>query len=1544
VPRPFLSGLRDRLLLLVFLAVLPAFALTWYAGAENRQRRRDVVASDTVVLARILANDQERIIDGTRQILSELAQEPEAQAGDPRRLRTVFVVLKKINPGYSSFALLDASGNVVVALPAAEGPVNFSDRPWFQRAVTTKGFAVGDFQVGQLSGKRVIVGAQAVLDVEGRVVSVLAAGVDVTWLNQVAATAQLPPGAALFLVDRNGVVLARYPETAGVLGQGLGERGLLPVMRGAAEGTFEIAGDDGESRIYAFTALRGPVETGLRLAVGIPRDVAYGPMDKQRTRNLIALALAMVLTLGAASFAAERFVLRRVKSLIDATRRLAAGDVAARTRMPYDHGELSDLARAFDEMASALHAREEERAAAEQELRHSEERFRAFMDNSPALAVIRTPAGEAVYANAAFERGFGLAPGAWKGRGPEAFWDADTATRFRDEDARVVDAGAVRQSVGPVTLAGGATRHWLSVAFPVTSSDGQRLAGSMALDLTEWREAQEALARAERRHTQLFDQAWDAVVVTDESLRLTEVNSAMCRLTGYSRDELLRRRVPDLIDPEQLHAHPIRIEALRAGEAVIADRQIRRKDGTVVHVEVSARSFEGGGVQAIVRDVTRRHEAEQAIRESEERFRLLYQYLPLAYQSLSENGTLVTVNDAWLMLTGYRRGQVIGRRFSDFLAPESVEAYESRFWRGIRHADIRDVELSVVRGDRSTLTVLLDGRRGRDEHGESRIHCALHDVTAVRLADARLRASEERYRTLFAESPVSLWEEDFSGIRRHLGRLKALGVSDFEEHFRANPDELADCVESVRVVDVNRATLALYGAESRSQLLAGLDRIIGEDGRDVFLQSIVALGRGDRSWNSEGTNYTLHGEPIRLALQWSVAPGAEDTWARVLVSATDITHRTRVEDALRESEARFERVFRSSPSIMGISRRSDGVYLDVNDVFLREFGFRREEVIGRTATDLGLWLSPASRSDMLGMLEEHGAFYHEDVRLRRRSGGLLEGSFSAVPLTVDGIDCLLVQVVDTTARRRAEQAGRESQRMLETLMSNLPGMAYQCCLDPEWTMLFVSEGCRELTGLLPGDLVGNRTVSYGRLIVEEDRELVDGGVRAAVAAGEPYRLTYRIRHADGTIRWVWEQGRVAQSAAEDAVTLEGFISDITDRKRAEEDLKQSSEQLRQAQKMEAVGRLAGGIAHDFNNLLTAILGYSDLILQRLPVGDPLVSRVEEIRRAGERAANLTRKLLAFSRKQVLAPRVLSIDTVLDDMAPMLRRLIGEDVELRLHAGTAGNVKADPTQIEQVVMNLVVNARDAMPRGGRLTIETSARRVEDREAADHGVASGPYAVFSVTDTGVGMDEATLARLFEPFFTTKSPGQGTGLGLSTVYGIVQQSGGFVVVESKPGEGAAFRVCLPQVQECVEEARCVPPPVEAVGSETILLVEDEDAVRSLVVAILERLGYSVVEARDGQEAFEIWQREGGRFHLVVTDIVMPRMDGPALVASVRETHPDTPFIYLSGYTDDAVVRRSASVDHDTPLLQKPFTPGTLARLVRAGLDRRSADSAPR
>jgi PAS domain S-box-containing protein len=1151
VPRPFLSGLRGRLLFLIALATLPAFALSWYAGWESRQHQLAAVSSDAVALANRVASDQEVVIDLTRQVLSDLAAIPEVRAGEPDRSRAIFSILMKQYRGYAGLLVLDPAGSILVSQPPAVHPVNFSAWPWFVQALTTRRFALGDYQVGQLTGKPIVAAAWPVIDDTGRVVSVLAAGLDVTWLNQVAATAQLPPGAVLVLVDRQGVVVARYPEAAGVLGRGLPERALVERMRLQGPGTIELADEDGNSRIWAFAAVGGSVPTALRMAVGVPKSVAYGAVDRLQRRAVLALLLVMGLTLTAAWFAAERFVLRPVSSLIDATRKLAAGDQGARTALPYGQSELSDLARSFDEMASALETRQAERDRAEQALRSSEERFRSFMDNSPAIAFVRAPGGGLVYANAALERAFGLESGRWRDEPGSRFWSPELAERLSRGEAQTLETGEPLHSVGAVVLADGRERYWLTVTFPLADPGGRMLAATMAIDMTDWRQARDQLALAERRYSQLVEHASDAIVITDSGLRLVDVNTATCRLTGYTRQELLERRVVDLLAPGDLATRPLEIDAVRSGQNVVVERKVRRKDGTFVVAEVSARAFEGGGMQAIVRDVSARYEAEQTVRQNEERFRLLYQYLPIAYQSLSEHGTIVMVNDAWLALTGLTRGQAVGRRFVDLLASGSLDAYETRFRRAIISDDVHDVELTLVRGDRGRVTVSIDGRRGQNEHGELRVHCALHDVTAARQADERLRQSEERYRTLFDESPISMWEEDFSGIRRHLDRLQALGVADFETHLIAHPEELDDCIGAVKVVDVNRAALALYGADNRSQLLAGLDRIIGEDGRDVFRRSIVALAGGARTWRDEGVNYTLGNQPIRLALHWSIVPGAERTWSRVLVSAVDITGRTRVEDALREAEDRFERIFHSTPVLSAISRRSDGILLDVNDVFLRELGFTRGEVVGRTWAELGVGLSPDRFAELQALVDRQGAVHGQPLRWRRRSGGPFEGVLSVVALRVDGEECLLGQAIDVTARRRDEDAARESQRRLAGVLSDLPGMAYQCCVDPEWTMLSVSDGCRALTGYEPSDLVGNRLVSYGSLIVEDDRERVGAAIRGSIERGQPFRLAYRIRHASGDTRWVWEQGRAIEPARDEATTIEGLIFDIGDGRRAE---------------------------------------------------------------------------------------------------------------------------------------------------------------------------------------------------------------------------------------------------------------------------------------------------------------------------------------------------------------------------------------------------------
>lgn len=390
---------------------------------------------------------------------------------------------------------------------------------------------------------------------------------------------------------------------------------------------------------------------------------------------------------------------------------------------------------------------------------------------------------------------------------------------------------------------------------------------------------------------------------------------------------------------------------------------------------------------------------------------------------------------------------------------------------------------------------------------------------------------------------------------------------------------------------------------------------------------------------------------------------------------------------------------------------------------------------------------------------------------------------------------------------------------------------------------------------------------------------------------------------------------------------------VEESKRAELEKSELAAQLRQAHKMEAIGLLAGGVAHDFNNVLTVILGNASVVLQTLAAKDPDRSAIEEIKRAGERGAVLTRQLLAFSRKQALQPRILNLGEVVVEMKKMLHRLIGEDIELlHIQEDADGRIKADRGQLEQVILNLAVNARDAMPQGGKLTTETRNCELDERFAARHlDVQPGPYVLMSVTDTGCGMDESTRGRIFEPFFTTKPRGKGTGLGLATVYGIIKQSGGIITVDSEVGKGTTFTIYLPRVQEdvpTVVPAPQVAPNIQSQHSETVLLVEDEESVKTLLRGIMGAHGFQVLQANNGKDALSIGQQHRGPIHLLLTDVVMPEMDGPHLAEQLLVLHPETLVLYMSGHTDHAILR--SRIVQESAFLQKPFTAEVLTEKI--------------
>jgi PAS domain S-box-containing protein len=453
-----------------------------------------------------------------------------------------------------------------------------------------------------------------------------------------------------------------------------------------------------------------------------------------------------------------------------------------------------------------------------------------------------------------------------------------------------------------------------------------------------------------------------------------------------------------------------------------------------------------------------------------------------------------------------------------------------------------------------------------------------------------------------------------------------------------------------------------------------------------------------------------------------------------------------------------------------------------------------------------------------------------------------------------------------------------------------------------------------------------RARPFGDFLHPDDAASLSGASLPATPGEAKTTFENRFRCKDGSYRWLlWNAAAVPGQSL-----IYAIARDITEQKRLEE-------QYRQSQKMEAVGRLAGGIAHDFNNLLTVILGYSEIAARNLNDADPLSDMIEEIKKAAERAELLTRQLLAFSRKQILQPNRLDINALLADTRSMLGRLIGEDVDILLLPGPdLWPVRVDRGQLEQVIMNLAINARDAMPMGGKISIETANAKLDGNYvAANPDAHVGDYVMLAVSDTGCGMDAATKARIFEPFFTTKEPERGTGLGLATVYGIVKQSGGHIEVQSQPGQGATFRIYLPREQDpLLAGKRPVALDKTPSGSETVLVVEDEDAVRALTRLALQRKGYSVLEARHGEEALVIANQYRGPIHLLLTDLVMPKLSGRQLAEHLLQARPLVKVLYVSGYMDDAIIRQGLMMA-STAFLQKPFSPEALAQKVREVLD---------
>jgi two-component system cell cycle sensor histidine kinase/response regulator CckA len=1076
---------------------------------------------------------------------------------------------------------------------------------------------------------------------------------------------------------------------------------------------------------------------------------------------------------------------------------------------------------------------------------------------------------------------------------------------FSDLIASRTAGGEVARRVIPVALVVPLALGWLGVRavssdrMPNGLEDAVTAVANAAVLLVvfvaiarQLRRSDERRVRSEetiRKLSRAVEQAANAIFITDADGAITYVNPAFERIYGFSRDEALGR-TPRILN-SGLHDAGFYEgfwARLLAGESVRAEFVNRRRSGELVTVEAVVSPLLDSeerriGFVAVQDDITERKRAEASLQQSEERFRRTFAASPVG-MTLSDpaTGKIFDANERLARMLGYQREEMIGQTSLD-LGIWVDPADRQRMIETLRASESLREFQTRLRTKSGEIRNILDSadllRLGEQEV----LLSVFHDVTELRL-------SEQRFSLAFRANPI--------------------------------PTSISEA-ETGRLLDVNEQFLKVLGY-AREEVLG---RTSTELGIWADPEQRARIGRrfarGESFLYSESTLRTKSGDVRRVVgsivkIQLGSLPCALSTFI-------DVTEQKRAEERLMSSEERYRLLFEANPRPMWVFDTATLRFLAVNDAACRHYGYSRDEFLAMTIRDIR---PPEDVSKLVETLRGEPREYRESGTWthRRKSGEWIDVEIASHPFRFDGHDAQLVLATDVTERLRAEKEKRETEERYRALFeaTPLPMWLYE---TPGLEIYDVNQAAVDVYG-------------YSR---EEFRQLTLYDLRSPEEAEKLRRLF--AENPDPLARWapgVWEhRKRDGTPLLMDIYTHEVMVGgrrmrlaiqlDVTEHRRLEE-------QLRQSQKMEAVGRLAGGIAHDFNNILTTILGYSGLALEELRPGEPLHAELTDIQAAGIKAAELTRRLLAFSRRQILEPRLLDLNATMAGMERMLRRTIGEDVTLEFRPGPGiGTVRADAGQIEQVVMNLAINSRDAMPEGGNIVIETANADLDPEYTRGHAdlLPPGRYVMLAVTDTGVGMDEATRARMFEPFFTTKEAGKGTGLGLSTVYGIVKQSGGYIWCYSEPGVGTSFKIYLPRYDARPEAAPAVRAAERLGGSETILLVEDEEALLKLGRTILSSQGYRVLTAGSAEEAKSIADRNPN-FELLVTDVIMPGMSGSVLADDLQAARPGLKVLFMSGYTDDAIVRHGI-LQPGVAFLQKPFTPPALSRKVREILDRK-------
>ncbi len=1011
------------------------------------------------------------------------------------------------------------------------------------------------------------------------------------------------------------------------------------------------------------------------------------------------------------------------------------------------------------------------------------------------------------------------------------------------------------------------------------------------------------------RFRSLFEDANDMIFTINLDGIYTSINKTGEQLLGYSRSEILNSEFCKFLNEHDAKkVRKMRAQKI-AGKSEESHYELNlvTKNGEEKIVEISSKIVNKDGklfeIQGIARDITNRQKLLTDLSESEKRLNLALTAARMgAWEWNMRNDEVFWSEECYSIL----RQKTFGGYLNDFLKivhPDDVDVIRDKINRAVRERETFIAEYRIVSSEGEIIWIFDQGIAEYDDQGTP-LRCigTFREITAQKQLEQNLTATEARFRTL-AESSVA-------------------GVTL--------------CKAGGNLIFANDAYLNIVGY-SREDFENGLikwNEITAPEFAEADKMSIEQARQHGKSPQYEKEYLRKDGSrvPVLVAIALSEIDGEEYFISAIL----DFTDRKKTEKKLNESVEDFRALVEATSQI--IWTMTDGI---VNAEFMNFW----KELTGQTfrqAKDHGwfavvhpddrehagrLWMESFANNTQFNsvyrVLTVNGKYNYYAVRgvpVFKENGELRKwiGAFSNI-----------------TERKKVEEELRESEARLQ--LSQQAGRIGTWELNVKKDELIWSDVIYSFYDLERGEKEPNLNL-FESFIHPDDLAQVRNDMAKYFQGNNLIDCEYRIISHQKNLRWISTKGRVIRQPNGEVERMIGVSIDITDRKTAEDKLHASEEKLRQAQKLESIGRLAGGIAHDFNNMLTAINGYSELVLRRMQEDDPMRSFINEIKKAGERSAELTHQLLAFSRRQILQPKVLNLNQIVSDTTVMLQRLIGENIRLvEKFSSEIGRIEADPGQITQVIMNLAVNARDAMPNGGILTIETENVFLDENFVKENQWGrEGYYVLLKVSDSGNGIDDEVLENIFEPFFTTKEIGSGTGLGLATVYGIIKQSGGHINVRTKANQGTTFEIFLPKIRD---EIISVEKPdnfqVQLTGGETILVVEDEEIVRRLTCEILESYGYQVIEAKNGEDALKTCQNDGLKFDLLLTDVVMPKTGGHELAKKLLTKYPNLRVLFASGYTEDSQLQFEIT-DAVTDFIHKPFMPNALAVKVRDILDR--------